>query len=449
MSLPAAPPHVLFVDDEDHLRIAARQTFELADIAVDTCDTGDAALKRIGPGFDGVLVTDIRMPGLDGTQLLARVQEIDPDIPVVMVTGHGDVDLAVECIKSGAYDFFEKPWQADRLVTCVRRAAEQRRLTLENRALRAQVQNPDTLRTRLHGRSAAMDKLRAALAAVAQTDVDLLITGDTGTGKELAARLLHAESARAGGPFVHINCAALPEALIESELFGHEAGAFPGAMRARFGKFEHARGGVLCLDEVDLLPLPLQAKLLDVLHNRIVTRLGSNDPVPLDIRVVALSKTPLEPQVDAGRFRADLLYRLNVVSLHMPPLADRREDIPGLFTLLAAGVAKQNDLPLPGIDTDLLGALAARDWPGNVRELRNVAERFVLGLSDTLGDAPTGEQSLADRLSQYEKALIAAAISAHGGRLKETYESLGLSRKGLYDKMQKHGLSRDDFAEDG
>lgn len=449
MTPPPDMPRVLFVDDEDHLRIAARQTFELADMQVETCNSGDAALKRIEPGFDGVVVTDIRMPGLDGTGLLAQVQKIDPDIPVIMVTGHGDVDLAVECIKTGAYDFLEKPWQADRLVACVRRAAEQRRLTLENRALRAQVQGPDTLRRRLHGRSAAMDTLRAAITAVAQTDVDLLITGDTGTGKEIAARVLHAESARAGGPFVHINCAALPEALIESELFGHEAGAFPGAMRARYGKFEHARGGVLCLDEVDSLPLPLQAKLLDVLHNRIVTRLGSNDPVTLDMRVIALSKTPLEEAAAAGRFRADLLYRLNVVSLHMPTLAERREDIPGLFILLAATAARQNDLPLPEIPAALLEDLAARDWPGNVRELRNMAERFVLGLSDALGDAPADGRSLADRLAQYEKALIAAAISAHGGRLKETYESLGLSRKGLYDKMQKHGLSRDDFAEDG
>lgn len=439
---------ILFVDDEEHLRISGGQTFELADIDVDCFETAEAALKKISPEFDGVVVTDIRMPGMDGIELLQKTLEIDPEIPVVLVTGHGDVDLAVECIKNGAYDFIEKPWDAERLIASVRRACERRGLILENRALREDVQTSKTFKNNLYGRSAPMTKLRRALDAVAQTDVNILISGSTGTGKEVAARSVHNKSARRQGPFVHINCAALPETLMESELFGHEVGAFPGAMRARFGKLEHARGGTLCLDEVDLLPLPLQAKLLDVLHNRTVTRLGSNDSIPLDFRVIALSKSNLEQAVEDGRFRSDLLYRLNVATLELPDLADRREDIPGLFSLLVSDIAKQNDLPIPNVPIEMLQVLSSRDWPGNVRELRNEAERFVLGLTDATGVDLEGPLTLTDQVGAFEKAIISASIAANGGRIKSTCESLGLSRRALYDKMQKYGLSRTDFIED-
>ncbi|MEM6593561.1 MAG: sigma-54 dependent transcriptional regulator [Pseudomonadota bacterium] len=441
-------PSVLFVEDEEHLRIAAGQSFELADIDAVCVPDAQAALKYLNTEFDGVLVTDIRMPGMDGIALLEQAQKLDPDLPVIMVTGHGDVDLAVACIRIGAYDFIEKPWQPDRLTACVRRAAEQRRLVLENRALRAKVASGATLKDQLRGRSAPMETVRSAIKAISSTDVDVLITGDTGTGKEMAARLLHSESARASGPFVQINCAALPEALIESELFGHEAGAFPGAVRARYGKLEHARGGTLCLDEIDLMPVALQAKLLDVLHNRRLTRLGSNDPVALDMRVIALAKADLEKAVTQGKFRADLLYRLNVASLHMPSLDARREDIPELFVTAVAGIANENNMPVPETPVDMLNALSGRDWPGNVRELRNAAERFVLGLDQVQTNASEQKGTLADRINAFEKSQIAAAISANGGQLKATYESLGLSRKTLYDKMQKHGLTRFDFSDD-
>lgn len=439
---------VLFVDDEEHLRIAARQRFELADIDVACFDDAKSALSRLGDTFDGVVVTDIRMPGMDGITLLEQTVAIDPGIPVIMVTGHGDVELAVSCIKNGAYDFVEKPWHPDRLITCVQRAADQRRLILDNRALRAQVSANQDLRSQLYGRSTAMEKLRDAISAVAATDVDVLITGETGTGKEVAARLLHKQSARAKGPFVHINCAALPEAMIESELFGHEAGAFPGATRARFGKLEHARGGTLCLDEIDLLPMHLQAKLLDVLHNRTLTRLGSNDPVALNMRVIALSKSNLDTAVTKGLFRADLLYRLNVATLQMPSLGTRQEDIPGLFTLFVSNIAATHGIAATEPSVDDLSKLSAKNWPGNVRELRNAAERYVLGLTDRVAGSQNGAATLTERISAFEKAQIAAAISANGGRLKGVYEVLGLSRKSLYDKMQKHGLSRDDFVKD-
>ena len=438
---------VLLVDDEEHLRISAAQSFELAGLECQTMAEGEEALDRLGRNFPGVLVSDIRMPGMDGVTLMRRALEIDPELPVILVTGHGDIDLAVSCIKEGAYDFLEKPCEPARLVACVRRALDKRRLTLENRVLRRQIGSSDAIEARLIGRSPPMVALRGAVRAVAATDADVLITGDTGTGKEVVARALHRVSERAKGPFVHINCAALPEALTESELFGHEAGAFPGAIRARYGKLEHARGGVLCLDEIDSLPLPLQAKLLDALHNRTVTRLGSNDAIPLDIRVIALSKSDLEQEVSAGRFRMDLLYRLNVATIRPPTLAERREDIPRLFSVLVTQAAARYKTSAPEIPAEVLTALATRDWPGNVRELRNVADRFVLGLDLDIGLQPDGEStSLAAQMAAHEKAIIAAAIAAHGGRLKETYEALDLSRKTLYEKMRRHGLDRGDLS---
>ncbi|RED18027.1 sigma-54-dependent transcriptional regulator [Pontivivens insulae] len=438
---------VLFVDDEEHLRIAGRQSLDLAGIEAECFPSATAALERLERGFDGILVTDIRMQGMDGIELMREARTLDPDLPVILVTGHGDVDLAVACIKEGAYDFLEKPCAPARLVACVERALEVRRLTEENRTLRELVASPDVIDARLIGRSDVMRRLRERVAAIAATDADVLVTGDTGTGKEVVARAIHAASGRAERPFVHINCAALPEALIESELFGHEAGAFPGAVRARFGKLEHGNRGTICLDEIDSLPLALQAKLLDVLHNRTVMRLGSNEAIALDIRVVALSKTDLNAAVADGTFRADLLYRLNVLGLALPSLEARREDIPDLFRVLVARAAERYGTAPPVIEPALVGELAAAPWPGNVRELRNAAERLVLGLNVTEHGPEGEERRLADHVASYEKALISAAIHAHGGRLKEVYEALGLSRKGLYDKMQRHGLNRSDFVE--
>lgn len=439
---------VLFIDDEEHLRIAAEQTFELADIACKSFGDAEIALADLNREFAGAIVTDIRMPGTDGVAMLQRVMEIDPDLPVILVTGHGDVDLAVSCIKDGAYDFLEKPCEPARLVATVRRAMERRRLTLENRALREQVTSTNVIEARLPGRSDVMATLRDRVSAIAATDADILISGPTGTGKEVTARAIHLASERSDRPFVHINCAALPAALIESELFGSEAGAFPGSVRARVGRLEHARKGVLCLDEIDSLPLPLQAKLLDVLDKRQITRLGSNDPIPLDVRVIAISKMDLEQAVREGTFRSDLLYRLNILTIQMPSIAQRREDVPGLFSTLVGQAAQRHNTIAPEISNKLLGELTARDWPGNVREIRNEAERFVLGMASGQSQKEAETSTLADQLASHEKALIAAAISANGGRLKETYEALGLSRKSLYDKMQRYGLRRDDFAND-
>ena len=443
---------ILFVDDEDHLRLAAEQTLHLEDLNVACFADATAALNHVAREFPGILVTDIRMPGMDGLTLMARVLEIDPEFPVILVTGHGDVDLAVQSMRDGAYDFLEKPFAPARLVTTVRRALDKRRLTLENRALRRQVGGRDVIEARLTGRSDAMVRLRAQLRAIAATEADVLIQGATGTGKEVAARALHRASVRSDKPFVHINCAALPADLIESELFGHEAGAFPGALRPRYGKFEHARGGTVFLDEIESMSQPVQAKLLHAIQNRSVTRLGSNDPIALDVRFIAASKRNLEEAAAEGTFRPDLLYRLNVVTIRMPDLEERREDIPRLFTHLVGEAAARYKRPIPDIPGAVLASVAARVWPGNVRELRNAADRFALGLDLDLGHAPAtgdGPQTLAERVAEHEKSLIAASLTAHHGSLKDTYEALGLSRKALYEKMQKHGLSRGAFTGKG
>lgn len=438
---------VLFVDDEEDLRIAGAQCLMLADIPAHVYSRAEDALAKISRSFQGVLVTDIRMPGNDGLWLMRHALEIDPEFPVILVTGHGDVDLAVQSMREGAYDFIEKPYVPARLVSTVQHALEKRRLTIENRSLKQELAGDDRLEARLIGRSAPMEGLRKAIGTIAATDADVLITGPTGAGKDLTARALHDLSARARHPFVHINCAALPVDLVETELFGHEAGAFAGAIRARFGKFEHARQGTVFLDEIDSLSVAVQAKFLQAIQDRTITRLGSNDPVALDIRVIAAVKIDLFDAVAAGTFRADLLYRLNVVTIDVPSLGARPEDIPSLFLNLTAQAAARYSRPMPDVPAAVLSKLARQHWPGNVRELRNAADRFVLGLDPIATSGEQGEeQSLPDAVAAHEKALIFAALTANDGRIKPTYVGLGLSRKALYEKMQKHRLNKDDIA---
>ncbi|OAE43326.1 sigma-54-dependent transcriptional regulator [Agrobacterium tumefaciens] len=438
---------VLLIDDEEELRFSTAQGLELSGFAVTMLASAEHALELIGYSFDGVVVSDIRMPGMDGMTLLQKVRELDPEIPVILMTGHGDVQLAVNAMRNGAYDFIEKPFTPQYLAGIIKRANDRRALVLENRRLKAVAGKHDDLETRLPGRTPVMVDLRYRIRAIGATDADTLIVGDTGAGKEVVARALHDISARANRPFVAINCAALPQTLIESELFGHEAGAFPGALRARYGKFEHARGGTILLDEIGSMPSELQGRFLRVLQERVITRLGSNETVELDVRFIATSKVDLEQEAAAGRFRADLLYRLNVATLLVPALAQRSADIPLLFLHLvreAAARYGRDDMDVP---QQLLASIALREWPGNVRELRNAADRFVLGLGDEPSETPliAGEEArspLAARVGAYEKNLIARAIAANGGNLKSVYENLGISRKTLYEKMQKYGLQK-------
>jgi len=440
---------ILFVDDEEHLRFTAKQSLELEDLTVGCFSEALPALDHISKDFSGILVTDIRLPGMDGIELMRKALEIDTQFPVILVTGHGDVELAVSSMRDGAYDFLEKPYAPSRLVDTVRRALDKRRLTVENRKLREQVGARDAVEASLHGRSERMEKLRDQVKAIAAADIDLLITGETGVGKEVASRAIHTASSRGNRPFIHINCGALPDNLVESELFGHEAGAFQGAMRTRIGRFEAARGGTVLLDEIDSLSLPMQTKLLHAIQNRVVTRLGSNEPIELDVRFIGATKKNLDEEVSNDTFRSDLLYRLNVVTLHVPALSERREDIPLLFSRLVAEAAVRYQREAPDIPSSVMSAIAGQEWPGNLRELRNAADRFTLGLDLDLSDSniehQTDELGLSDKIALHEKSLIAAALAASAGNVTETHQSLKISRKALYEKMQKYGLSRKSY----
>lgn len=447
-------PSVIIVDDEKHVWLSSAQTLELEDFRVATFARAHDALPHLSAAFSGIVISDIRMPGMDGMAFLERVVEIDPHLPVALITGHGDVALAVKAMRAGAYDFIEKPFEGEHLVEMVRRALEMRRLVLENRHLRHALAEDDELARRLIGRSEAAERLRHEITALADAEADVLILGDTGTGKELVARLLHDLGPRRKHPFVAINCGALPETIIESELFGHEPGAFTGAVKARIGKFEHAAGGTVFLDEIESMPLDLQIRLLRVLQERRIERLGSNREIPLDIRVLAATKRDLLALSAQGGFREDLYYRLGVVTLEIPPLRRRREDVALLFQHFLGQAATRSRREAPVPSPEVLASMAEHDWPGNVREVRNAAERFALGLSP-LASASAGSDDSASRrlplnvrVDAFEKSLIEDALGLARGNVAAAIEALGLPRKTFYDKLKKHGLSRRDFARD-
>lgn len=399
---------VIVVDDEAAIREAAQQWLELSGFSVQVCSSAAQALALIDVDFPGVLISDVRMPGTDGLQLLGKVVECDRDLPVIMITGHGDVPMAVQAIQQGAYDFIEKPFTPERLLDVVRRALEKRRLVCENRALRQQFGLKDGIAAQLLGVSRPMERLRRQILDLAGTSVNVLIRGETGSGKERVARCLHDFSERADKPFVALNCAAIPEHLFESELFGHESGAFTGAQSKRIGRIEHADGGTLFLDEVESLPLAQQVKLLRVLQEKTLERLGSNRSIRVDLRVISAVKPDLLDEVRAGRFREDLLYRLNVATLQIPPLRERREDISLLFEHFAAQAAQRHGRSLEPLTPAELANLLGHDWPGNVRELINAAERHALGLSgSTQEDA---EQSLAQQMEAFEAQCLHNAL---------------------------------------
>ena len=448
-------PVILFIDDEEHIRAANRQTLDLAGFVVETFEMAELALPKIDDDFHGVVISDIRLPRMSGTELLAKVQEIDPDLPLILISGHADIELAVGSIRDGAYDFIEKPFSADRLVDTVRRALEKRTLTLENRQLRREVGSQSGLGPRIIGRTVSVQRLRNTIAQVADTDADILILGETGSGKEMVARTLHEQSSRREHNFVAINCGAVPESIIESELFGHQAGAFTGATETRIGKFEHADGGTLFLDEIESMPLVAQVRLLRVLQDRAVERLGSNELIPLNLRIVAATKVDLRKAADEGSFREDLYYRLNVVSIEIPPLRMRMEDIPMLFQhfLLVASARYGREIALPSAQQ--MSALLTHDWPGNVRELRNLAERYLL-LGGQCGfdfnqlldeERDSDSVTLPRQVECFEKSLIEQALAANKGGIKGAMGQLGLPRKTLYDKMQKHGIDKTQFKE--
>ena len=438
---------VAFVDDDDDLRNANRQTLELAGYKVTPFADAMSALRFLSADFPGVVVTDVRMPHIDGFELFRRLRTVDPDLPVILVTGHGDIDMAVEAMREGAYDFIAKPYPADRLVQTIRRALEKRRLVIENRQLRLALESSDETLP-LIGQTPVMQNLRKTLRHVANADVDVLIAGETGTGKDVAAGLLHEWSRRKDGNFVALNCGALPDTVIESELFGHEAGAFTGAQKKRIGRIEYASGGTLFLDEIESMPLATQVKLLRVLETREVTPLGTNEHRPVDLRVVAAAKVDLGSPEQRANFREDLFYRLNVVTVSIPPLRERKDDIPLLFTHFLQRAAARFKSEPPELTAALRARLMDHDWPGNVRELSHFAERMALGLDELTGvqvSQSTNKVPLPDAVENYEARLIRDALAANHGDVRSTIEALGIPRKTFYDKLQRHGIDRSDY----
>ncbi|WEJ34991.1 sigma-54 dependent transcriptional regulator [Devosia sp. SD17-2] len=428
---------IAFIDDEAQLCEAAAEWLGVSGFDVKTFTDPVKAMQAInGNAFDCV-VTDMRMPGASGQDVLRHFSGTDSDMPVVLLTGHGDVGMAVDAMRGGAHDFIEKPYDADHLIAVLDRAVERRRMGEELRKLREAT--GAELDTRLVGISAPMVQLRRSIAQLADIDVDILLNGETGVGKEVVARALHDFGHRSKGPFVAINCAAVPESVFESELFGHEKGAFTGAAGNRIGKLEFARGGTVFLDEIESMPLALQAKVLRAIQERSVEPLGSNIPRDLDVRFIAATKVDLKAEIDAGRFRADLYFRLATVELAIPPLRDRREDIPLLHALFAGSAAQRFNMSLPIMPQSLLQSLLAGSWPGNVRELKAVAERFVLGLGNTK-IATEKQGSLTERVAQFEAETIAEALRECGGSSAEAAVRLAVPRRTLNEKIAKYGL---------
>jgi two-component system, NtrC family, C4-dicarboxylate transport response regulator DctD len=443
---------VILVEDDPAVREGSAQALDLAGFAVRAFDSAEPVRDLLQAHCPAVLVSDVRLPGMSGLELLAAARAIDPELPVILVTGHGDIAMAVQAMHDGAYDFIEKPYSSEQLADVVRRAADKRRLQLEVRELRRRLAHSQGIDAALLGNAPAMRELRSLVLAVASQPADVLVYGETGTGKELVARCLHEFGERASRHYVAVNCGAIPETIFESELFGHEAGAFTGAAKRQVGKIEHAAGGTLFLDEIESLPLAMQVKLLRVLQERHVERLGSVQPLPVDVRVIAASKVDLKELVDAGGFRADLYYRLNLIVLHIPPLRERREDIPLLFEHFMLDAARRYRRDAPPVPAAHLQALMRHDWPGNVRELRNAADRYVLGLAGALpgmSTAPAAGQappaSLADQVGAFERALIEVELRNTGGNVSAACAALGLPKQTMYHKMQKYGLVAEDF----
>jgi two-component system C4-dicarboxylate transport response regulator DctD len=442
---------VILIDDEQSVRMAISQTLELEDFDVMEFASAQGVADKIAIDWPGVIVSDINLPGMSGLELFEQVKKIDPEIPFILITGHGDISMAVTAIRDGAYDFIEKPFSNDDFIEVVRRASEKRRLTLENRNLRLELAAQNAPGPRIIGNTPGIHRLRQALLHVADTGADILVQGETGTGKEMVARFIHEHSSRRGKPFVAINCGAVPDSIMESELFGHEKGAFTDAKTQRIGKIEHSNGGTLFLDEIESMPMSMQIRLLRVLEERKVERLGSNKGVDLDLRILAATKVDLKELSETGTFREDLYYRLNVVRVDIPPLRERKDDIPLLwqhFCLVATAQYKRESEEL---SAERMRSLMSYDWPGNVRELRNLAERYVL-----MGEAGSfefdqiitnetnpGFMTLPEQMERFEKTLLEQELKRQKGSIKDTMDALGLPRKTLYDKMRKYDLDKD------
>jgi two-component system nitrogen regulation response regulator NtrX len=450
---------LLVVDDEKGIRDALVQVFEYEGHEVRACEDAPDGIEAVRSFRPAVTFLDVKMPGMDGLEALSRIRDDDPRAVVVMISGHGTIDTALEATRSGAYDFLEKPLDTDRLLVTLRRALELKGLTESVADLRDQVES----RYRIVGSSRGIGQVLERVERVAPTEARVLITGENGTGKELVARAVHRLSPRAGGPFVEVNCAAIPTELIESALFGHVKGSFTGAVSDQAGKFEQADGGTLFLDEVGDMSLDAQAKVLRALEQGVVTRVGGSEAIEVDVRVIAATNKDVEQEIEDGRFREDLFYRLNVVPVHLPPLRDRREDIPMLVQHFAELMAKRDGMPLRTFSAEAVGRLQGLSWPGNVRELRNAVERLLIlspgdvvaaadvdllasgrGQAEGLGSGLLGADTFQDFKDLAERAFILHKLREHEWNVAETARRIDMPRSNLYKKIEKYGLVREE-----
>jgi DNA-binding NtrC family response regulator len=458
-----SPGRVLIVEDEAAIRLALTGLLRREGYEVVQSECGDDALARLeAEAFDFVL-TDLALGrGASGLDVLRTSRERQPETPVVMITAHGNEKIAVEAMKLGAEDYVPKPFDNDEIRLVVRRALERTRLSRENRELRARIERDFGLGN-LVGRGSGMRRVFETIRKVAETDLTVLIRGESGTGKELVAQALHEASARKAGPFVAVNCAAISRELVESELFGHEKGAFTGAEARRAGRFEAAHGGTIFLDEIGDMAPDTQAKVLRVLQERRFERVGGGQPIEVDVRIVAATHRDLEKDVKADRFREDLYYRLKVVELQLPPLRERPEDLPTLAERFLAEVAGRLGRPQKRLSAEALGALVRHGWPGNVRELRNVIEQAAvlsageeievaeLGLSGPASEAGAGAAALpfpdAKRaaVERFEREFLLRALREHDGNISRTAEAIGMVRQSLQLKIRELGLRDEDW----
>ncbi len=442
MSLPV--PHILIVDDEEIVRESLSGWLEKDGYTVDTAPDGPTALERLRGGAWSILLVDLKMPGMDGLQVLEAARKLQPEAAVVMITAFATVETAVKAIKLGATDYLVKPFDPEELSVMIQRIVNQQSMVRENAILRKALRRDFAFHD-IASRSAVMQRALDLARSAAHTSSTVLILGESGTGKELLARAIHAESDRRTGPFVAVSCAALTDTLLESELFGHEKGAFTGAVSRRRGTFEAAHGGTLFLDEIGDISAKLQLDLLRVVEDRRFCRVGGNDPVAVDVRIISATNRDLRKAVDGGAFREDLYYRLNVIPVTLPPLRERREDIPLLVDILLERLAIELKRPIDGVARDAMALLMSYPFPGNIRELRNILERAIVVASgptihaadlnlQVASDAPDGS------LESVERQHIARVLEQSHGNVSQAARILDIDRVTLYNKIKKYRL---------
>ena len=462
LNYPPGCNKIMVVDDDPYLLTAIHQTLTMHEYNVDSFDKPAMALESLSAVDYLAVIADVKMPVIDGLEFLQRIKATNEDLPVIMITGHGDVDMAVVAMKKGAYDFLEKPVDEDVLLASLARAVEKMQLILDNRCLSKQLELAREKRSSFHGmigNHPLMQRLYDTIEIVAGEDDPVLISGETGTGKELVARAIHNLSKRGDAPFVVVNMGAIPEDMLEAELFGYEKGAFTGAGQTKIGKFEFAGDGTIFLDEICSLPVNLQAKLLRVLEDHAITRLGANDSIPLGARIITATNSDLVQKIETGHFRQDLYFRLYVLPITVPPLKDRKSDIPLLLKHFCDQYGSDHGLKTDFLDSATIKEITQQDWPGNVRELKNYARRLCVYRGTP--HEPVANNSKSERASlmsptiplkqavaEAEKKHIIAALRVHNGQITAAYKTLMISRKCLYDKINKYGIDLNSFRDE-